>query len=520
MEERGDIVNGSKLGKLRERLKKINQRNKTSSKVMTQSSSTKKKVEYERFGVPIHKTINQVKEYQKLEELENSKKEELEKQLKITPSSKKYIVSHKKGIPEQKMSPSSSKNSKIANSQKIENHNEKSPEKNKLQELKIPPVPSLLSSPTKENNKKEQKKVEEQITKEKQLNDQKDLILKKIKNKLKKELNELEVIESELYLINKGQIDYQTKEKIEEERKKLMELIEKIKKLKEQFQIFKENSYLEDIIWLNDECLMDDIIKYKELATLEDKENIKKHYQLFEEYKSLYIKLEETEKTNQKLDEQNKQKMELKKEQDKSYDAYVENTKEFQKIGLKMDKFLIKQENNMNKLASQIEKITSREVIEKQIKNLDKLLYYDAKYFFALLLTPLKGVFPSIAMNAVATKKMVDNIRKTVHIEEIKKTIYEAPDYLAELDYTLYSLADIGMMLDSNIDRLKSLESEIKTKFQNYDPEKTEQILKNITKMRKILDNNRYKLEKVKTSVYGNIKKNEKVKKRVKELNK
>ena len=80
----------------------------------------------------------------------------------------------------------------------------------------------------------------------------------------------------------------------------------------------------------------------------------------------------------------------------------------------------------------------------------------------------------------------------------MKKKVYEAPDYLTELDYTLYSLADVGMMLDSNIDRLKSLELEIKEKFQNYDPEKTEQILNNITKMRKILDNNQIQIRKSK----------------------
>ncbi len=509
-------MNGSKLGKLRERLKKINQKSKASSQITKVQPPKNKKVEYERFGVPINKSVNQVKEYQKLEKIENEKKEKIEKQLEMSVTTPIPNIIPQKGIPEQKQSPISSSFSKTEKLQKEQKCNDISSEKDNHQELTNYPTPTF---PKSNDITEEQKNISQQLEKEKQLNDQKDLILKKIKNKLKKELNELEVIESELYLINKGQIDYQTKEKIEEERKKLMQLIEKIKKLKEQFQIFKENSYLEDIIWLNDEGLMDDIIKYKELATTEDKEEVKKHLELYEEYKSLYIKLEETEKENQKLDEQNKQKMELRKEQDKSYDAYVENTKEFQKIGLKMDKFLIKQENNMNKLASQIEKITSREVIEKQIKNLDKLLYYDAKYFFALLLTPLKGVFPSIAMNAVATKKMVDNIRKTVHIEEVRKKVYEAPDYLTELDYTLYSLADVGMMLDSNIDRLKSLELEIKEKFQNYDPEKTEQILRNITKMQKILDNNRYKLEKVKTSVYGNIKKNEKVKKRVKELN-
>ena len=86
-------MNGNKLGKLRERLKKINQKSKTPSRVTETPLQKTKKVEYERFGVPINKSVNQVKEYQKLEKLENEKKEKncLEKvlipfTLKVKPS--------------------------------------------------------------------------------------------------------------------------------------------------------------------------------------------------------------------------------------------------------------------------------------------------------------------------------------------------------------------------------------------------------------------------------------------------
>ena len=74
-------MNGNKLGKLRERLKKINQKFKTPSRVTETPLQKNKKVEYERFGVPINKSVNQVKEYQKLEKLENEKKEKIEKQI-------------------------------------------------------------------------------------------------------------------------------------------------------------------------------------------------------------------------------------------------------------------------------------------------------------------------------------------------------------------------------------------------------------------------------------------------------
>ena len=55
-------MNGNKLGKLRERLKKINQKSKTPSRVTETPLQKTKKVEYERFGVPINKSVNQVKE--------------------------------------------------------------------------------------------------------------------------------------------------------------------------------------------------------------------------------------------------------------------------------------------------------------------------------------------------------------------------------------------------------------------------------------------------------------------------
>lgn len=369
-------------------------------------------------------------------------------------------------------------------------------------------------------NEKPQKKVKQESEQDKIIS-KRDIVLKKIKNKLKKEINELEVIESELYLINEGRLSYKDKQELEEDRNKILLLFNKVKKIKEQYQIFKDNPYLDDIIWLDDSTLVDDIIEFKNMVnSSNDIKLVTENLKLYEEYKFLYDEVAKIEKENIRLEEANQRKLAELKEQDERYDAYINSSKEFEIIALKMDRFLVKQDKAMSNLSKKIEHITETEVIEHQIKNLDKLLYFNAKYFFALLLTPLKGVFPSIAMNAISSKQMVENIRKTVHIEEIKRKVYQADDYISELNYTLYSLNDVSSILDNNIDNLSSLETEIKEKFLRYDSDKVERILQNIKKMRKILDNNRYKLEKVKTSVYGNIKKNEKVKKKVLELNK
>lgn len=136
-------MNGNKLGKLRERLKKINQKSKTPSRVTETPLQKTKKVEYERFGVPINKSVNQVKEYQKLEKLENEKKEKIEKQLEKSAPSQIPNITHKKGIPKQKQSTTSSNFSKTEDLQKKQKHNDTSPEKNKPQELNITPPPVL-----------------------------------------------------------------------------------------------------------------------------------------------------------------------------------------------------------------------------------------------------------------------------------------------------------------------------------------------------------------------------------------
>ena len=55
------------------------------------------------------------------------------------------------------------------------------------------------------------------------------------------------------------------------------------------------------------------------------------------------------------------------------------------------------------------------------------------KYLFYLSLSPFRGVFPSIAMNTLATRDMVRSIRDSMELEKIVKINYYAKDYEYEI---------------------------------------------------------------------------------------
>lgn len=369
---------------------------------------------------------------------------------------------------------------------------------------------SIKETQEKRDNNKEEKIINKQ-----------DEILKKIKDKLIKQLNELEVIESDMYLLETNSKDMYKKEELEEQRKKIEILLNRVNNIIKQYNIFKNNLYLDNnIIWLDDKNLVDDIIEYRNmLSDISDNEILEKNIALLEEYQIIYDKIVKIENKNNLLEKENEKRLEELKEKDHDYNEYENKTKEIEKTKLTIERFLLKQNKAMDNLEKRIGNIDAREMTEYKIQGLNKLMFFNFKYIAGLLLLPFKGIFPCLAMNAVATREMIKNMNETINLEQRKYFIYSATDYDRELNYKLYSIEDVGGMLDSNIDDISRLEKDIYERFRYYDYEKTQKILKKLRVMKEVLNDNRYKLEKIKSRVNTNIKKNKKVLTRVRNLN-
>ena len=134
-------------------------------------------------------------------------------------------------------------------------------------------------------------------------------IIKKIKREFEKKNAELDVLESELYFINKDNDLEVELEKVEDLKKKIQSIITKINDIIEQYNIYNTNYELDDTIYIDNNNIVDDIILFKNIVdSYKDKNNLVREYKLLDEFRELYNKLDHiTEVANQLvIDNQNK----------------------------------------------------------------------------------------------------------------------------------------------------------------------------------------------------------------------
>ena len=112
-------------------------------------------------------------------------------------------------------------------------------------------------------------------------------IIDRIKNSFEERIDELEVLESELFLLNEKQKDELELKKVIEIKKKIQELIQKINVIIEQYNLYNYNYYIDYMVGIDDSLLMDDILDYKYLLDSEqEQKKFVKEYKVLEEFKS------------------------------------------------------------------------------------------------------------------------------------------------------------------------------------------------------------------------------------------
>ena len=96
-------------------------------------------------------------------------------------------------------------------------------------------------------------------------------ILNKIKGNFEDKLDEIEVLMSELYVISKSNEDEVELKKVKELKEKIDSLIKRINELIEQYNLYKRNYYIDNVIGIDDNIIVDDIITYRDmLGSIED----------------------------------------------------------------------------------------------------------------------------------------------------------------------------------------------------------------------------------------------------------
>lgn len=346
-------------------------------------------------------------------------------------------------------------------------------------------------------------------------------IISLIKKRLVKNLNELEVLQSELYVLNELTDDRIHLAKCEEDIKEIKKLLSKIKSLKEKYDYLKDNIDFEYMLEYGEDFLVDKILELKELCSLDDVRYIIDNYKILDEYKSLYLKIDKLQDDTIKLEKQKTKEIDDLKERDIDFEKFKDEVYNVDRENDKYMNFVLQQEEFLRDLERKVSKINSYEDVSYHLKGFNQLLGNSFKYIGLLLVSPLKGLIPSIATQTIITKNMVKNLYNNLDWEENKKMVYEAVDYSESINRAIYDLDYTSSLIDSTLEDIIMLKEKYKKQFGIYGNEISQykEVIKKLNKIENAMLGNKLKMDIARTKMKEKEKENSAKLRMVKKLN-
>ena len=343
-------------------------------------------------------------------------------------------------------------------------------------------------------------------------------ILLKIKKKINRLNNECDIIESEAYLIKKYGNDKNLLEKAIVIRKEIEVLEEKLSEINKNINNIKENILIEPES-INDEDLVDAILKYKELISDIEQSKLPNKIKLLEEYKRLTIKLEELDMKTKNLEIESKTREKELSERDSRYKEAKEKMLNLDEINNRCDDIIKNNKIYLDKLSSKIGTINKTKYTKYKLQGLNNLLSTSLKYIGLLSLTPLRGILPGIAAKTYATRKLVGSMYHSLHYEKQEKIVYSFENYNLELNNRICSISTVEENIDLALQEISNLKGEFIDKFLKYNLPEYNEAYKKIELLEQDVLNSRKKISLMKNKLIENKKTNKETLTKVRKLN-
>ena len=346
-------------------------------------------------------------------------------------------------------------------------------------------------------------------------------IIDLIKKNLVKNINELEVLQSELFLLRELNGEDIYLKNCQEDIKEIKKMLSKIKSLKEKYDYLKDNVDFEYMLEYNDDLLIDKILELKELCSSDDIRYVVDNYRLLNEYKFLYLKIDKLQEDTVKYEEYRNLKAEELKQRDINFDKMKNDIYDIDKENVRYDNFVREQELFLKELEGKISKIDSYEKVSYRLNGFNQLLSNSFKYLGLLLINPLKGLMPGIVTQTLVTKNVISNLYNNLEWEENKKIIYEAIDYSTALNAAMSNLDMTSMIIDSTLEDISKLKNKYMKDFSKYEYSFSSyrDAIKKINKMENAVLGSKIKIEKMQQRMKEKERQNENKLKMVKKLN-
>jgi hypothetical protein len=332
-------------------------------------------------------------------------------------------------------------------------------------------------------------------------------IIKKVKREFERKLNEIEVLESELYILqskNENELDL---ERCKEIKKEIEEAIKKINHIIDQYNIYRGNRLLDDMLYIDDSSLVDDISDFKRLYEgAEIERRLVSDYHLIGEYQLLYDRLENIKSNVLDVSLKNENKVADFDIRDKKYDKIKDSLVKIDKVTLDCNNYIESQEKYLDDLMQKVSKIDVDKVSHYRLEGFGNLLSGSLRYLGLLMASPFVGL-SSIAFSTYATNRMIFNLRRSLRLEKITSTVYKAEDYQFELNDKINTLDYNYDNIDKTLDNVLGLKSEFMEQY-NYEIAGYDETLRKINEIENIIYNNKEKLNIIRDQLKKNRKLN------------
>ena len=364
-----------------------------------------------------------------------------------------------------------------------------------------------------DNNNKESNKDEK-------INEFRDELLIKIRNSFEDKMDELEVLEGELFLLSLEEENAVVIKEIKELQKKIDRFIKELNELILEYNAYKKNYYMDNIIMIDDSVIVDDLIDYRDMISSMDKEKkFVKDYKNMEEFKSLYNNLTSVKNEVELLKEKTRDKSRDFYERDDKYKRIKEDMVNISKIGLDSVEEVNRQNKYFDGLMDKINKINKEEYVTQHLKGFSDLAFASLKYMGLMMLNPLKGTIPGIGVQVVATKNLIGNLRNNLHWEEVKHVKYSAFNYEHEINDNIFDINYVSSYVDDAIFDIKKIKEDFLLQYDSRIPN-YDNTLDSIKKIEHALYRNKNKIDKIRDNLKKSKKINDDKLVRVRELNK
>ena len=334
-----------------------------------------------------------------------------------------------------------------------------------------------------------------------------DKILCDIREGFEDQLDELEILEGELYSRDLGEDSSVVKNEIDVAKEKVQVFIDKIDKLFESKKNKYENVDDDDI----DDCLYD----YKMLLdSFSNYDSFDKEYQKLDEYYSMYNDLKSIRANVMKIQDS------VNMITDKvDIDIGIQKRLlDFNKVNISCVDQMNRQNDYLDGLMKKINIVNSEEYVTTHMRGFGDLVKASFKYLCLLMLNPFKGTIPGIGIQTLATKKLVGNLYHNLHWEKEKLIHYSAVNYDYEINDKIRDIDYVDSLLNDTFKDIGRLKGDFKARFDSSFPS-FNSVLDKINKLEHTIIRNQSKVKKIRNRLSQSKKINSEKLMRVRKLN-